>query len=361
MTRDPAQATGLCHACPKLCRFACPVAEACQDESTTPWGKMSTMKLTDQGVLPFDEKSARQAYLCLNCRASEEVCELGNPVPETLDTYRVRAFERGLAPPAVFEFVRRFRDHTNPFRRDLHEVLEKEYPLEMKRPVGRTVYLPGCVEIRHFPETIGKALRLLRKEDPSLSLYREPIQCCGYPLYVAGELTGFRDLAEINYQALKRFRTLISGTPACLYTLETLYRQQGFSLPTRFLHVAEVLKVPSRSPSRQRAGRVAYHDPCYLGRYRGVYDPPRRLIQQATGREVVEFFRRREGSYCCGAGALLPVSAPATASKITENRLQEFERLGADLLVSACPSCVQRFESARPTLKVKGLVDFLSS
>jgi Fe-S oxidoreductase len=46
--------------------------------------------------------------------------------------------------------------------------------------------------------------------------------------------------------------------------------------------------------------KVVYHDPCYLGRYRGVYDEPREVLSRAV--EVLEAPRNRERSFCCGAG-----------------------------------------------------------
>ena len=52
---------------------------------------------------------------------------------------------------------------------------------------------------------------------------------------------------------------------------------------------------------KRLGGKAVYHDPCYLGRYNGIYDPPRRIID-AVGLTRLEMPRTRENSFCCGAG-----------------------------------------------------------
>lgn len=362
--RDPSQATTLCSFCPKLCRYSCPVAEADQNEATTPWGKMSTMRLVEEKKLPMNRDTMALAYKCLNCGASEGACELDNPVAPTLDTWRVKAFRAGLAPDPVYAYCRKFQRENNPFGKNLARELTRRFPGPMRhrKPI---IYFPGCTEIATSPETIERTLRLLEQvRGGSVGLYAEAIQCCGYPLFAAGDWDNFMELAEVNSNALREYSLVLSGSPACLYTMETLYRSAGFPTQTRFLHVSEYLASHAGNdnlPIKQRrtTERVAYHDPCYLGRYRGVYDAPRRLIEAATGRPPLEFFRNREQSACCGAGGILPVSSPGTANKVTESRVEEFRRLGASLLVSACPTCVRRFRKFG--VRAVDLISFLES
>jgi len=367
--RDPEDATTLCRFCPKLCRHACPVADAEQSERATPWGKMTAMKMVEENKLPMDRETMGLAYKCLNCRASEKACELGNPVSQTLDTFRVRAFRAGLTPDGVEEHCDRFRRHNNPYDKDLLKILERKFPNQTKsRPPGglfgglRTAYFPGCTEIVKSPSTIAKTLSLLE----GVSLYAEPIQCCGYPLFAAGDWEGFVELAEVNSHSLRDYDRILTGAPACLYTMETLYRSAGHGVGTQFQHVVEYLAAalgsaaPLRGRKKGGPGRlkVAYHDPCYLGRYRKIYQEPRALIRQKNGEPPIEFLRHGEDSACCGAGGLLPVSFPETAAKVTESRVEEFKRTGADLLVTSCPTCVQRFRKFG--VAAQSLVDFLT-
>ena len=350
--------TSLCHSCPKLCRHACPVAWADQNEQTTPWGKMSAMLLADRGELPFNSETASLAYKCLTCHASTGACEMGNPVPETLLIYRTKAFQQGVAPTSVQQFAQGFQRFNNPYPQDLQGGLRRLFPEEFKRPNGKVVYLPGCTEIQFSPKTIRRTLDLFRQNGTSLELYREPIQCCGYPLYAAGDLENFRELAEVNFQALKNYREVWSASPICLNTFKTVYSLHGLRLSAKFVHVAEKLVALLKTPYH-RVTRVAYHDPCYLGRYLGIYEEPREVIERITGKAPLEFSRSREGSFCCGAGGLLPISSPETAEKITRERLNEYRRTGATCLVSGCPTCVRRFQEVDDKLEVRGLVDFV--
>ena len=44
--------------------------------------------------------------------------------------------------------------------------------------------------------------------------------------------------------------------------------------------------------------KIVFHDPCYLGRYRNIYDEPRTIVAQSG--QLVEDPRIHERSFCCG-------------------------------------------------------------
>jgi len=106
--------------------------------------------------------------------------------------------------------------------------------------------------------------------------------------------------------------------------------------------------------------RVAYHDPCHLGRGCQVYEPPRYLLAQIPGVELVELPRNRRWSWCCGAGGGVPEAFPDLAEWGAADRLREAQETGAELLVTASALCERNFlEHPHDSLETRNLFDLL--
>ena len=85
---------------------------------------------------------------------------------------------------------------------------------------------------------------------------------------------------------------------------------------------------------------MAYHDPCYLSRYRepeGVTSP--RRVLEAAGQRVIEPERTRTHSFCCGAGGAMVFREESEGTRINHERVDELIRTGADSVAVACPFC----------------------
>jgi Fe-S oxidoreductase len=90
--------------------------------------------------------------------------------------------------------------------------------------------------------------------------------------------------------------------------------------------------------------KVVYHDPCYLGRYRGVYDEPREVLSRAV--EVLEAPRNRERSFCCGAGGGQMFLGEEKGKRVNIARAEELVATGAGTVAAACPFCASMFRDA---------------
>ena len=165
-----------------------------------------------------------------------------------------------------------------------------------------------------------------------------------------------------SVQALGKaqFKKLVTTDPHTLNTLKNEYPWNGHRPEIQhYTEVLDELLGASRLPlQRQLQGRVTYHDPCYLGRYNGVYDPPRRVLE-ALGLEVVEMPRSRDKSFCCGAGGgrIWMEDAEKVKERPAENRIREAVALGGvGTFVVACPKDIAMFRDAVKTTGHEGKI-----
>ena len=61
---------------------------------------------------------------------------------------------------------------------------------------------------------------------------------------------------------------------------------------------------------------------------------------------MVETPRKRENTFCCGAGRGTKEAFPEFALWAAQNKLTEVKEVGAEAVVSACPWCKNNFTQA---------------
>ena len=110
-----------------------------------------------------------------------------------------------------------------------------------------------------------------------------------------------------------------------------------------------------------------YHDPCYLGRYNGIFDAPREVMRQC-GVELLEMSRNRTNSFCCGAGGgqVWKKEHEDMKQRPSENRIEEALLTGANYFTVACPKDMTMYSDAVKTsgnennMTVRDLVDYVA-
>jgi Fe-S oxidoreductase/nitrate reductase gamma subunit len=185
-----------------------------------------------------------------------------------------------------------------------------------------------------------------------------------------GEEGLFEMLVEKNLKALERcrYQAIITSDP---HTYNTLLHEYGFAEQPPILHYTELLamlieegKIQFTNPLNQR---VTYHDPCYLGRYNGIYDAPRFVIQ-STGCELVEMPRSHDRALCCGAGGgRIWMEEGKFEERASESRIREAAGLGKlDGFIIACPKDYTMYQDAVKTtgheeqIKVLDIIDLVA-
>jgi Fe-S oxidoreductase len=174
-------------------------------------------------------------------------------------------------------------------------------------------------------------------------------RCNGDPAKRTGNEYMFQELAAANIESLKAAgpQTVLTSCPHCLKTIGADYRRFGYEVDVvhSAVFVDRLLAGIPLKPAAQ--DRVTFHDPCYLGRYAGAVDEPRRLLERA-GAEIREPDRNRTNPFCCGAGGglLFADKEEEPGSRISDVRFKQLRATGAGTVVTACPFCTIMLKGA---------------
>jgi Fe-S oxidoreductase len=181
---------------------------------------------------------------------------------------------------------------------------------------------------------LGSSYGVLKKE-----------KCTGDPVRRLGNDLVFQTLAEENLKNLaqNKVKKIVSICPHCVRTIQEDWKAYG--TPPEIEHHTEFMaRFADRLPKQSNNEEIVYHDPCYLGRYRDVYDQPRQLVQISG--TLVEAPRHRERSFCCGAGGGLAFLGEETGERVSHARAKELVSTGAQTIGTACPFCNTMFRDA---------------
>jgi Fe-S oxidoreductase len=224
-------------------------------------------------------------------------------------------------------------------------------------PKGRAI----IADFARVMNYLGASYGVLRKE-----------KCTGDPVRRLGNDLVFQQLAEANLETLaqNKVKKIISICPHCVRTIQEDWKEYG--TPPEIEHHSEFLarfadKLPtaaepsvsgplvtiqgkegegtdSAASQPTPPGKIVFHDPCYLGRYRNVYEQPRTVA--ALSGQLVEAPRHKERSFCCGAGGGLAFLGEETGERVSHNRAAELVATGAETIATACPFCNTMFRDA---------------
>jgi Fe-S oxidoreductase len=207
--------------------------------------------------------------------------------------------------------------------------------------LGATSTAPPAAALRIL-NLLGISPVLLEQESSS-----------GHDLLFAGDVEGFRRLAQLNAAAMRAagVKRVVTTCAESYYVMAFHYRKvvPGFSLDVEHFSTFLERELAGRAVQFHAVpGRVTYHDPCRLGRMSGVIDAPRRLLARIPGLELVEMRHHGAKALCCGTSAW--VRCGATNKAIQLARLGDAAATGSAALATACPKCIIHLRCAQADL-----------
>ncbi|MFX1261172.1 MAG: (Fe-S)-binding protein [Promethearchaeota archaeon] len=317
-------------------------------ESSTLRGRMAIARGILEGKLDYSEEMAERIFGCFMCGRCQEECKKAADINTVDITKAMRAdfVDKGIEiPENGAKMADTVVDTGNIFADPPAEHIKWAEGLTFIDD-AETLFYPGCLASHRFKEKTRILVQTLQAAGYELNFLGEKQRCCGTPYWITGKVSEAKGNAEdfVNMLVELGIREIITPCPSCFRALDEEYpKLLGKEVPFRVRHTSEVLqeiveekKLKFKVPIDKK---VTYHDPCEIGRLRGLYDPGRTVLNALPGAELIEMRRNREEAFCCGGGGGVKIMYEDHSNKVAKERIGDFIATNADLLTTICPAC----------------------
>lgn len=332
-------------------------------ESYSNGGRLWLIYAWLKGEIEWSESLAKNLYSCTACKNCVEKCPLSfnENIIDMVVAARGRMIDMGKVPPLVRKFLQSIQVHGNPYGLDASLRADWMKGLDLPAYSGQDfLFYVGC-EGSYDTRGQGAAratAQLLKQAGISFGVLGNEEICDGNEADIMGEEGLFEDLARRNIGRFSELgvKSIIALSPHAYHAFKNRYPAFGGNF--NVYHYTQILddlvRAGKQAAPEISSARIAYHDPCFLGRWNGEYNAPRKLIKALKGAEFAEMEQNKKGALCCGGGGgnfftdLLGGSEDSPA----RIRVRQAREVNADILATACPNCLTMLEDAA---KAEGL------
>jgi Fe-S oxidoreductase len=343
--------------CPPYARF--------RMETYSCGGRLWLTRTWLNAQIEWTEHLAEILYSCTTCRNCEIKCPLhfNVDIVNMVVAARAEMVETGRLPAGVKSFLENIELQGNPYGASRAKRGMWAAGTDIEQFNGHEYLLyAGCTGSydTRAQKSIKSLAHVLRKANISFGILGAEENCDGNEVQKLGEAGLFELLAEGNIALFKKLgvQRIITLSPHAFNAFKNYY--PGYGGNFEILHYTQffcyLIKSGKLDFSRGFHVKIAYHDPCFLGRWNNEYEAPREILRNIEGIELVEMEKNRDSSLCCGGGAgnfhidLLGGSKDSPSRR----RAREAAATGADILAVACPKCLVMLEDAVKAEELEG-------
>lgn len=355
------------------CKATCPTYSLKHSESLGPRGRLRLLWALSTGELEPTQAMADRVFSCLLCGACSRQCSAGVNILEAM--YHGRGFLRGAdrggrtlrrvlrfvlkRPGLSFRFFRLTQPLLGPLlartglaggtlkpaEYTLKDVGTVFSPADIRDKRGRVLLFSGCSVNYVYPHLGESFIRVCNALGYEVVLPKREV-CCGAPLRALGLTDDAVKFARRNIEALKGLKAdaIVSLCPTCVITLGEHYREltgDGIDAVDAITFLSDKIRAKPALDVR-----AAYHDPCHALYGLGQYAEPRKLLR-SMGVDIVDM-----ENGCCGMAGTFSLSFRSLSDALLKRRVEEFEKTGAEILVTSCPGCLFQLSKSVPSARV---------
>lgn len=371
-----------------LCLQNCPTYVVTGMETDAPRGRIQLIRAVADSRISMDGAFRKHLELCTACLSCQTACPSGVRYGHLMDTVRLALAEskrpgvveravrwaglrEGLphlnrlrATARIFRIYERvglqgFVRRANVLPRRLKAMEAILPPLaaarsDYSKPApaigeqrGRVAFFYGCLQEAILGQVNAATVRVLQRNGYAVH-FPQTQTCCGAAQLHVGEQELARQLARQNIDAFGSdgFDAVINNAGGCgallkeygdLLQDDPAYAERARAFADKVQDITEFLATHlTRPPRGTVAARVTYSDSCHLRNAQKIVKPPRELIAQVPGAELVEL---ASPDRCCGSAGVYNITHPQIADDILDVRMADIAATGADTVVVTNTGC----------------------
>jgi Fe-S oxidoreductase len=301
-------------------------------------------------------------WSCTSCRACEDICPVNiQHLDILLEARKYLVLMESSFPMEMQDTFINLENQANPwgFNNDTRAqwCQDLDVALMTDKPDAEVLYFVGCAgSFDDRGKKIARAMvRVLQKAGIDFAILGPEESCNGDVARRAGNEYIAQMLIQQNVAVLNQYKPkqILTGCPHCYNIIKNEYPQ--FDARYDVVHHSEFLLNlvnderlrPSGKSHGSGFDHMTFHDSCYLGRWNGIYQTPRKLIAaMAAGAEIKEMQRSQSMGFCCGAGGARMFMEETLGRRINAERAEEIIATGAHTVAATCPFCAAMLADA---------------
>ena len=294
---------------------------------------------------------------CATCKQCEVSCPRGVDITGVIHSLRGLSYGERKVPQKLEAALWRVYEEGTAWEGKKNERAKWAEGLNVKvgAPAKHLLYLDDAASFDPRLQRIARSLaKIFMATGVDFAILGDKEKSSGDEVYQIGEEGLLEELATSNIESFKASgaEDIITVSPHSNGVFTEVYPKYG-SLPPVFHYtefLSDMLDHGQLKPKQADGGMtVTYHDPCYLGRYSGVYEEPRKLLENVPGVKLAEMDDNRSNALCCGGGGG-GMFVESDGTRPSHRRVSQAEASGASVMATACPFCVLNFEDGVKTV-----------
>ncbi|OIP36785.1 MAG: hypothetical protein AUK47_14555 [Deltaproteobacteria bacterium CG2_30_63_29] len=323
------------------------------------------------GIITRDE-----LWACTTCGACVAACPvLIEHVNTIVDLRRYLAFTADV-PQELANTYKNMEQAGNPWgmsnskRADWASDMGIPHIKDLKTPPDYLFFV-GCAG--SFDDRQKKVTRafakIMQAANVSFAILGKEEKCNGDTARRTGNEYLYWTLASEMIEKLNKYNVtkVVTTCPHCYNVIKNEYPQLGGNYEVvHHTNFIKDLMDSGRIGLEGELGSVTFHDSCYLGRWNGIYDAPREILNALPGTDLREPEANRETSMCCGAGGGRMWMEEDAGKRVNYARTDQLLATEARTVALACPFCMTMIDDglkhrgADEHVKVKDIAEIVA-